>query len=108
MAIVGSAPAFIASKTKQEIESLVHSITGAIYFSSDSTDIYLGTGYQAKKYGGGEGSFVGADINGIAISAIKTIIESGDILNIPTNFEYNCTNINIIGSVNCDGVLNII
>lgn len=52
MAVVGSKLTLIGSKTEAEINALTESISGALYFPSDSTDIYVGTGGVPKKHSG--------------------------------------------------------
>ncbi len=43
-----------------------------------------------------------------ALCGTKTVINDNEILTIPTQYEYNVTNIEIDGTVNIDGSLNII
>jgi len=52
MGITGSQWRFISSKSAAQIEALTASISGAIYFSSNSSDIYVGNGAGAKKFSG--------------------------------------------------------
>jgi hypothetical protein len=59
-------------------------------------------------FSGFSSNFLGADLNGFFFSSPKQIVEAGETLNIPLNFEYNVTKLTVDGSIVMDGDLNII
>lgn len=59
-------------------------------------------------FSGGTVNLLGANLNGSFFSSPKQIIEINETLNIPLNFEYNVTKLDVDGIIIMDGDLNII
>lgn len=79
----------------------------AFYYPDDKGYFFQALNGVMVKYGGGEDSGVGVRINGDLIGGVKSVIEVNEILDIPENFEYNIYRLNINGTVNCNGTVNI-
>lgn len=79
----------------------------AFYYPSDKDYFYQAIDGVMKKYGGGGSAGVGIKLNDVVIGGIKRIIESGEILTIPENYDYNTYSLTVDGIINNDGQINI-
>ena len=82
----------------------------AFYYPTDKSYFYQALGGVLKKYGDGEADdffAYGIKLNDKAITGVKTLIEETDVLEIPENYDYNTFTLNVEGTVNCEGQINI-
>lgn len=79
----------------------------AFYYPEDKEYFFQAVSGVMKKYGSGQGSGVGIRLNGDLLGGIKTLIEMNDILTIPGNYDYNTYQLDIQGSIECNGQINM-
>ena len=81
----------------------------AFYYPSDRSYFYQALDGVMKKYGVEDITEVGvgATLNEKTIGAILTIIEEGDTLDIPEDYDYNTFRLTSQGVINCKGTINI-
>ncbi|MBK8807759.1 MAG: hypothetical protein IPO21_14390 [Bacteroidales bacterium] len=84
-------------------------IEKAFYYPSDKTYFYRVVNNVMVRYGAGEVTNVGIGItlNEKVIGGVKTFIEQNDTLLIPDNYDYNTFRLDIEGTINCFGQINI-
>jgi len=79
----------------------------AFYYPEDKDYFFQALNGAMKKYGSGESSGVGVQLNEKYLSGIKTKILNTEILTIPENYDYNTFTLDVEGIINCDGQINI-
>ena len=80
----------------------------AFYYPDDKPYFFQVRNGIMKKYSGDSSlTGVGCKLNGEVMGGVKTLILADDSLYVPENYEYNAFFLNIDGSVDCDGVINI-
>ena len=82
----------------------------AFYYPEDKSYFYQIVNNVLVKYGQGDSTSVGIGItlNNKVIGGVKTKIENDDVLDIPLDWEYNCTHLVVEGVINNNGELNIL
>jgi hypothetical protein len=80
----------------------------AFYYPSDKAYFFQALGGVMKRYGGGDESGIGIRLNGSIIGGVKSLIDFGDTLDIPVNWEYNVRRLTVNGKINALGVINMI
>lgn len=79
----------------------------AFYYPEDKEYFFQAVSGVMKKYGSGQGSGIGVRVNGDLLGGIKTLIEETETLTIPENYEYNAHRLNVVGSIDNEGEINI-
>lgn len=98
--------------TEAEILNLTPSdavwVNRAFYYPTDKDYFYQALDGVMKKIAGGADSSVGCKINNKTIGGVKSLIETGETLEVPQYWEYTAYSLNVDGVINLDGVINII
>ena len=110
----------IGSLTEAQILALTSSsdkwFEFAFYYPSDSNGgnyfFRLENGVMVKKGGGANGGDdgvggVGITLNNLVVGGVKRLIESNDTLSIPENWDYNTYRLDVNGTINCAGTINL-
>lgn len=102
---------FVGSKSEAEILALTSAsplwYDLGFYYPNDTPSIpyfYRLVNGVMVKYATG----VGVTLSGEAIGGVKSLIESGEVLDIPENYEYNIHELIVEGSVNVNGKINML
>ena len=113
---MGIAVKYVSSKSEVELLSMTDAdpqwYDQGFYYPNDvpiKPYYYRVVTGVMTQYAGGDVSVVGVGIslNEKVIGGVKTLIENGDILTIPENFDYNTYSLNVSGVVNNSGQINI-
>lgn len=84
-------------------------IDKAFYYPTDQDYFYRVVDGEMRIYGAGNASVVGVGItlNDKVIGGVKNNILINETLNIPENYEYNVYSLDVQGTINNSGVINI-
>ena len=83
-------------------------VNRAFYYPEDRTYFYQALDGVMKKYGGGEQSSVGVKLDEKVVGGFKDYIEYGETLEIPLNYQYNGYDLTVDGTINNNGIINIL
>jgi hypothetical protein len=79
----------------------------AFYYPNDKDYFYQAFQGVMRIYGSGSGAGVGIKLNGKVMGTVKRVIREGEVLDIPTDYDYNTYTLRISGIVDCRGQINI-
>ena len=79
----------------------------AFYYPNDRDYFYQAFNGELKKYGAGTSAGVGIKLNNQVLGGVKSVIQSDEVLDIPTDYEYNIYKLTVLGTINVRGTINI-